>query len=72
MAGGHVVKETEIELVVARLRAMPENALVSAGIGGGVMNREELIDHVRNANRDEIGRKIIEAHLSYLRSVGRR
>jgi len=62
---------SEIELVVARLRAMPDNALVSAGLGGGVMNRETLIEHAKNAGKDEIGRKIVEAHMSYLRSVGR-
>jgi hypothetical protein len=66
-----MVSSSEIELVIARLRAMPANALVSAGLGGGVMNREELIEHVKNASKDELGRKIIEAHLSYLRSAGR-
>jgi hypothetical protein len=66
-----MVNNSEIELVIARLRAMPDNALVSAGMGGGVMNRDALIEHVRNAEKDEIGRKIIEAHLSYMRSVGR-
>ncbi|MCX6814614.1 MAG: hypothetical protein NTY20_03130 [Candidatus Aenigmarchaeota archaeon] len=65
-----MITQSEIEVVIARLRAMPDNALVSAGFGG-VMNREELIKHVRNANNDEIGRKIIEAHLSYMRSAGR-
>lgn len=65
-----MVTQSEIELVIARLRAMPDNALVSAGFGG-VMNREQLIEHVRNANNDEIGRKIVEAHLNYLRSIGR-
>lgn len=66
-----MINSSEIELVIARLRAMPDNALVSAGLGSGVMNREALIEHVKNANNDEIGRKVIEAHLSYLRSVGR-
>ncbi len=66
-----MVTKDEIELVIARLRGMPDNALVSAGFGGGFMNREQLIEHVRNANEDELGKKIIEAHLKYLRSVGR-
>ena len=66
-----MVSSSEIELVIARLRAMPDSALVSAGFGGGVMNREALIGHVKNAGRDEIGKKIVEAHMSYLRSVGR-
>jgi len=66
-----MVSSSEIELVIARLRAMPDSALVSAGLGGGVMNRESLIEHVKNASRDEIGKKIVEAHMSYMRSVGR-
>lgn len=66
-----MVTKDEIELVIARLRAMPDNALVSAGFGGGVMKRDQLIEHVRNANNDEIGRKIVEAHLNYLRSCGK-
>jgi len=66
-----MVSSSEIELVIARLRAMPDNAMVSAGIGGGVMGREALIEHVKNANKDDIGKKIVEAHMSYLRSVGR-
>ena len=65
-----MVSEKEIEVVIARLRAMPDNALVSAGFGG-VMNRDQLIVHVKNANKDEIGRKIVEAHLNYLRSLGK-
>ncbi len=66
-----MVTKDEVELVVARLRTMPDNALISAGFGGGVMNREQLIERVKNANNDEMGRKIVEAHLNYLRSVGR-
>jgi len=66
-----MVTKSEIELVVARLRTMSDTALVSAGFGGGVMTKDQLIEHVRNANSDEIGRKIVEAHLSYLRSLGR-
>jgi len=65
-----MVTKDEIELVVARLRAMPDNALVSAGFGG-VMNREQLIEHVKNANKDEVGRKVVEAHLNYIRSCGK-
>lgn len=65
-----MVTKTEIETVIARLRAMPDNALVSAGFGG-VMNREQLIEHVKNANKDEIGKKIVEAHLNYMRSCGK-
>ena len=58
--------EIEIETVIARLRAMPEKALVSIGMDTKPMTREELIDHVKNA--DTIGRKIIEVQMNYLRS----
>jgi hypothetical protein len=64
-----MVEKAAIELVVARLRAMPENALISAGMGIKTMNREELIEHVENAAKgDKIGEKVIEAHLSYMKS----
>ncbi len=64
-----MVEKEAIELVVARLRTMPSNALISAGMGIGAMNREQIIEHVMNADKgDEIGKKIIEAHLSYMKS----
>jgi hypothetical protein len=63
-----MVDKIAIELVVARLRAMPDNALISVGMGGPPMNREQLIQHVMNADKgDEIGKKIIEAHLLYIK-----
>jgi hypothetical protein len=56
----------EKELVIARLRAIPDNALLSIGFSGKPMNRNELIDHVKK--EDSIGESIIEMQLSYLRS----
>ncbi len=56
----------EIELVIARLRAIPDNALLSIGFSGKPMSRDELIEHVRKG--DSIGESIIEMQLSYLRS----
>ena len=65
-----MIEKSAIELVVARLMAMPENALISAGMGTNTMNREELIRHVRNADKgDEIGKKIIEAHILYMKNL---
>ncbi|MBI2675730.1 MAG: hypothetical protein HYX24_04690 [Candidatus Aenigmarchaeota archaeon] len=65
-----MVEKAAIELVVARLRSMPDNALIAAGMGFSPMGREEIIMHVMNAEKgDKIGIKIVEAHLSYLRSV---
>ncbi|MBM3304156.1 MAG: hypothetical protein FJY76_03590 [Candidatus Aenigmarchaeota archaeon] len=66
-----MVNNSEINLVVARLMTMPDSDIVSAGPGNCVMNREALIEHVKNAKKDEIGRKIVESHMSYLRSLGR-
>lgn len=60
---------TEIETVVARLRAMPEKALVSIGMETKPLNREELIEHVLKG--DNIGKKIVEVQMNYLRSFNR-
>jgi len=56
----------EIELVVARLRAVPDNVLLSIDFSEKPMNRDELIEHVKK--QDSIGEIIISMQLSYLRS----
>lgn len=56
----------EVELVIERLMAMPDDALISMGINNKPMNKDELIKHVKK--QDEAGKKILEMHLSYLRS----
>lgn len=58
--------KVETETVIARLRAMPEKALVSIGMNMKPLTREELIEHVQKA--DPIGKKIIEVQMNYLRS----
>jgi len=52
-------------LVIARLKVIPDNLKLS--IGGGEYSKDELIKHVEQG--DEIGKKIIEIEMSYLRSL---
>jgi len=62
-----MVSEAEIrELIVLRLQAMPENFKVSIG-GSGEFDKHELIERVKKG--DEVGKKIIEIQLNYLRSL---
>jgi len=59
--------EQEIkQLVMERLKTLPDNAGLSIG-AQGEFNRDELISHVQNG--DEIGQKIIEVELSFLRGL---
>ncbi len=56
------------ELVLMKIEAeMPQNLRLSIG-SHGEFTKEEILDHVRK--EDEIGRKIIQAHASFLKSVG--
>ena len=54
------------KLVIARIQTMPPTMKLSIG-GNGSFSREELILHV--SQDDDIGRKIVEMHLNYLRSL---
>ena len=56
----------EVELVIARLRSIPEDAVLSIGAGMKPMNRDDLIREVRE--NSQVGKKIIEMQLLYLRS----
>jgi len=59
----------EVEIVVARLRALPENALIAIGFGG-TLSREKMIEEVVNGS--EIGKDIVEMQMAYLRSFKER
>ncbi len=62
-----MISEAEIrELIVLRLQAMPENFKVSIG-GSGEFDKHELIERVKKG--DEVGKKIVEIQLNYLRSL---
>lgn len=59
--------EKEIqELVIARLRTLPEGKEISIG-SAGEFTKEELINHVRQY--DDLGRKIIDIEMSFLRAM---
>ena len=54
------------ELVIARLDVLPPGKKVSIG-SVGEFDKNELIEHVKKD--DEIGQKIIEVELNYLRAL---
>lgn len=54
------------DLVIARLEVLPEDTGISIG-SAGEFTRDELIERVRQG--DEIGHKIVEVELSYLKSL---
>ena len=54
------------ELVMARLSTFPSNKKICIG-KYGELTREDMIKHVRN--EDEIGKKIIEIELAYIRAL---
>ena len=62
-----MVSEEEIkDLVVERLKTLPEDTGISVGSKGD-FNRDAMIVHVQNG--DEIGKKIVEVELSFLRGL---
>lgn len=61
-----IITEDILNLVVARLEAMPSNVQISIG-GDGDFTIGELIERVRK--QDEVGRKMVEMQLNYLRSL---
>jgi len=61
------INETIRNSIIARIDAqVPSNLKLAMGNYGG-MNKEEMIEHVRNG--DEIGRQIIKKHLQFLKAV---
>lgn len=62
-----MANEQEIKaLVIARLETLPEGKEISIG-GDKGLSKEELIKHVEQG--DEIGRKMIEIEMSFLRGL---
>lgn len=63
-----VLTKDIIDLVIARLKTIPNDAVLSVGSDnkGGISVRD-LIEHVRAG--DEIGRKIVQVQLHFLRSL---
>ena len=59
--------EQEIkELVIARLKTLPEGKDIYIG-SIGEYTKEQLIQHVEN--EDELGRKIVDVEMSFLRAL---
>ena len=54
------------ELVIARLQTLPEGVELSIGSEGD-FTKEELIAHIQQG--DEIGQKMIELEMSFLRGL---
>lgn len=68
MTGQEELDTEIINLIIARLKSIPHDAQLS--IGGDetkTMTQEELIEEVRQ--QSDIGRKIIESQLFFLRSL---
>ncbi|MEA3342716.1 MAG: hypothetical protein U9Q92_00985 [archaeon] len=64
-----MVTEEEIrKIVIARLSSMPENMKVSIGAYGS-FDKYELINRVKKG--DEVGKKVVEIQMFYLRSMKR-
>ena len=60
------ITETMKKLVIARIEAqVPSNLRLSIGSYGS-MSKEEMIEHINKW--DEIGRKIVESQLRFLRA----
>ncbi|MBI3413036.1 MAG: hypothetical protein HY051_03085 [Candidatus Aenigmarchaeota archaeon] len=60
------ITKDEIDIVLVRLRAIPENALISIGGPEGSLSKEKLIEEVENLT--PLGKRIIEMQMLYLRS----
>jgi len=62
------ISEDITNLVIARLETIPSNIEISVG-GNGSFTIGELIERVKK--QDDIGKKMIEVQLAYLRSLGK-
>lgn len=62
------ISEDIKNLVIARLETIPPNVEISIG-GDGSFTVSELIEKVKK--QDDIGKKMIEIQLAYLRSLGK-
>ncbi|OGG03165.1 hypothetical protein A2W14_03650 [Candidatus Gottesmanbacteria bacterium RBG_16_37_8] len=59
-------KDKIIQLILARLDVLPPDAKIAI-VGFGTYDKHELKKHVRKD--DDIGKKIIEIELDYLKSL---
>jgi len=55
------------ELVITKIESnMPSNLKLSIGSYGN-LSKEEIIDHIKK--EDDIGKQIVEAHMTFLKAV---
>ncbi|OGY96691.1 MAG: hypothetical protein A2122_00930 [Candidatus Liptonbacteria bacterium GWB1_49_6] len=54
------------ELVIARLKTLPDDKEVSIG-SDGEFTKEQLIDHVKK--NDSIGQKMVDVEMNFLRAL---
>ncbi|MBI2462854.1 MAG: hypothetical protein HYV65_01310 [Candidatus Spechtbacteria bacterium] len=64
-----IISEDIINLVIARLKTIPANVEISIGGDGSSFTISELIEKVEK--QDDIGKKMIEMQMAYLRSLGK-
>lgn len=64
---GKEINQEEINLVIARLKAIPVNAQLSVGSDRDTLSVQDLIREVRN--QSEIGKQVVETQLFFLRSL---
>lgn len=69
MAEEEQITQDEIDVVIARLRAIPDNALITIGSPEGSLSKEQLMNEVKNLT--PLGKEIIRMQMSYLRSFKR-
>lgn len=60
------ISDEIVDLVIARLETIPSNIAISIGHEGN-FNISELIERVKA--KDEVGKKMIEMQLQYIRSL---
>ena len=62
------ISQDVINLVIARLETIPANVSVSIG-GDGSYTIQQLIERIKK--QDEVGKKMVEMQLAYIRSLGK-
>ena len=62
------ISQDVINLVIARLETIPANVSVSIG-GDGSYTIGQLIERIKK--QDEVGKKMVEMQLAYIRSLGK-
>lgn len=61
-----MASKIERETVIGLLRSLPDDGLLSIGMGIKPISRDEVIAHVEK--EDDIGCEIVSIYMNYLRS----